>query len=225
VVAYALQWCFTKADGTNSYQRETYGDHTALMEGTVFSDKYEDQSAWIKPNAARFFSMVSPNGSSLIRVPVSRDEAEQIKQGARFSESELLQRYASELSKYVNVTVSIDGAFFDDGTFVGDDSTGFFAATNAQVEARHDLLNEMALGLSKNTKREVFNQVEVVADQPDVTLTSDSTPTDHYNFWKKFYAKNVLAIRNTYGEENGMTAALYPRQKPWRKLQKKEPLK
>src|ERR671938_754491 len=74
LVAYAIRWCFTKADGTNSYQLEFFSDHQALMEGQDFPAQYEGQSSWIKPHSTRFFSIIDLNGSGGMRFEISREE-------------------------------------------------------------------------------------------------------------------------------------------------------
>jgi hypothetical protein len=224
VVAYMLQWCFTKPDGTNDCFRKAVVNPVALMDGGGLPEQYDSQSSVIKPNSSRFFSIASLDGRGTFRFPVSHDEAEQIKQGKRFNKQESLRRHVSELAKYSEITVSIDGAFFDDGTFVGPDTTGFFAQTKAMIDAKSDLLNEMNLQLGKTnaSREEVFSQVEATAKLPDINLNSKSTPTDYYNYYKKSYADEMLRVRQTLGDDKALTSALHPLRKPWPKLRKKQ---
>lgn len=212
VVAYIIQWCFTSADGRNDCYRKALTNPIALMEGGSLSEEQEEQSGRIKPNSTRFFSLVSLDGRGAFRVPVSPNEAEQFRHG-KSDPKELLRRYSLELTKYTDVTVSIDGAFFEDGTFVGSDTIGFFAQAKAMTDARKDLLNEIALGLSEKTKDEVFGRLEGTANQPDVGLDSQSTSTDYYNYYKKVYADEVLQLRRAHGDDEGLRAALKPTKK------------
>ncbi len=223
-VAYMLQWCFTKEGGQDDCYRHAYASPDALMEGLPpGSEAAEERSFNIRPNRARLIRFVSPDGSSQFRLPVSREEAEQIRAGASVDRDALLRRYLAELAKYTDVTVSLDGVFFDDGTFVGPDTTGFFSVVKAEVDARRDLLNDIALGLTRlgKSKEEVFRHVEKVAGGPDVAVGSDSTPTDFYNFYKKRYAAQVLRMSQAFGDEKGLAAALQPLRKPWVQLRKR----
>ena len=38
------------------------------------------------------------------------------------------------------MTVTLDGVFFDDGTFIGPDTNDFFAKVKAQMDVRHEVL-------------------------------------------------------------------------------------
>jgi hypothetical protein len=83
--------------------------------------------------------------------------------------------------------VSIDAAFFDDGTFVGPDTSNFFAQTKAVVSAKRDFLNELAaeVGNSGKTTDSFDQRLQQIATQSIESLDSSSTPTDYYNFFKK----------------------------------------
>lgn len=193
------------------------------MEGESLSEEQESQSSRIKPNTTQVVALISPDGSTPFRVRVSQEEANQIRQGATPDRKALLQRFMSELAtNYTDITVSIDGAFFDDGTFAGPDTSGFFAHVKAQIDAKRDLLNEVAIGLSNlhRSKEEVFSHVEKTAAQPDVRLDSNSTPTDFYNFYKRFYAREILEDRNAFGDDKALAVTLQPLKKAWPKLRK-----
>ncbi|HEX8174115.1 MAG TPA: hypothetical protein VF543_03230 [Pyrinomonadaceae bacterium] len=225
VVAYLIQWCFTREDGTNDCYNQAVVNPRALMEGEDLPSEYDEQTEKIKPNAARFCSIVSPDSSGPIRFEISRNEAERIKAGERYDRQTLLQRFRSQLAtNYSDITITIDGAFFDDGTFVGPDNTGFFAQTKAAIDAKRDLLNEIASGLTNpgQTKDDVFKKIEATADQPNISLDSSATPTDFYNFNKKLYATEILQMRKAVGNDAALTYALRSIKKPWRKLQKKQ---
>lgn len=223
VVAHMIEWCFTGSDGKSECSRHMYISPMSLMEGETLSEEMQEQSDYIKPNKSRLLSLVEPNGTGGFRVDISPDEAEQIGRGAAVDRKALLRRYGAELAKYTDITVSLDGVFFDDGTFAGDDTTGFFSIMKAHVDARRDLLNDVALGLSQlhKSKEEVFRYVEAVANQPDIDITSNSTPTEFYNYYKKFYAAEMLRLRRSWGDDKTLAFSLSPLKKPWPKLEKK----
>lgn len=202
VVAHMIEWCFTGSDGKNECSRHMYISPMSLMEGETLSEEMQEQSDYIKPNKSRLLSLVEPNGTGGFRVDISPDEAEQIGTEAAVDRKALLRRYGAELAKYTDITVSLDGVFFDDGTFAGNDTTGFFSMMKAHVDARRDLLNDVALGLSQlhKSKEEVFRYVETVANQPDIEIiSSKTTPTEFYNYYKKYYAAEMLRLRRSWG--------------------------
>ncbi|HVF55788.1 MAG TPA: hypothetical protein VM934_06535 [Pyrinomonadaceae bacterium] len=226
VVAYMIEWCYTGADGKNECRRSAYVNPIELMEGGLpLPEVMEEQSDLIKPNKSRLFYLVNPDGSGSFRVPVSREEAEQIKAGAGINIQAMRQRYHAELAKFTDITVSLDGVFFDDGTFVGPDTTGFFDMVKAEVVAKRDLLSDIALGLSQlhKSKDEVFRHVQKIANQPDVDIGSGSTPTEFYHFYQKSYADQILRVRAALGDDDKtLTITLRPLKKEWRKLRKKQ---
>ena len=222
VVAYMVQWCFTTPDGITQCYRQSLSNPRALMDGDNLSEDMMKQSGRIKPGATRFFSLVAPDGSGGFSVPARPEELEQLKRGALPDRDTLFQRYSAELSKYSDLTVSIDGAFFDDGTFVGPDTAGFFDETKAQISAKYDLLNEIARGLSKGkSKDEIFKDLVDTANQPEVRLNSKSAAADYYNYYKRHSADEILRSRNFVGDEKALAIALIPTKKPWRVLRKK----
>lgn len=222
-VAYMIEWCFTGADGRDECSRQASISPAALMEGETLSEEMAEQSGYIKPNKSRLLSLLNPDGSGAFSVPINPEEAEQIRAGAAVDRQALLRRYGAELAKYTDITVSIDGVFFDDGTFAGDDTTGFFNMVRAEVDARRDLLNDVALGLSQlhKSKDEVFRYVETVANQPEVDIVSNATPTQFYNFYKKRYATELLRLRRSVGDDKALAVSLNPLKKVWLKLEKR----
>jgi hypothetical protein len=223
VVAYAVQWCFTKQDGSNECSIKSLVNPRALMEGDNLSEEMLEQSGRIRPNSTSFFSLISPDGSGLFRVKARPEEVEQLKQGVEPDRATLLQRYSDELSRYSDITFSIDGAFFDDGTFVGPDTTGFFDKTKAEIGAKYDLLNEIARGLSRGkSKDDMFNELADMSNQPTVRLNSKSSAADYYNFHKKHLAEEISRSRSAVGDDKALARALSSLKKPWRTLKKKD---
>lgn len=222
VVAYMIQWCFTRRDGTNDCYKDAFVAPRALMEGGNIADGGEALTGKIKPGSAQFVSLISPDGTGLFRVPISPDEAERMKQGSMLDRNEILERSNLELAKYTDVTVALDGAFFSDGTFVGDDTSGFFDQINAQVQAKRDLLNELAVASANNSKDKVYAYIETVANQPAASIGPKSTSADHYSYYRKFYAKQIISSCRVLGNERGIAMALDPSKKPWRVLAKKQ---
>ena len=222
VVAYIIQWCFTRRDGTNDCYKEAFAEPRALMEGSSISDNAEAPTRKVRPGSAQFISLISPDAAGLFRVPISPDEAERMRQGSMPDMDEILERSNLELTKYTDVTVALDGAFFDDGTFVGDDTSGFFGQINSQVQAKRDLLNELAVAAPDNSGDKAFAYLEIVANEQAAAIGPKSTSADHYSYYRKFYAKQIISSCRVLGTERGLAMALAPSKKPWRVLAKKQ---
>jgi hypothetical protein len=223
VVAYAVQWCFTKLDGTNECSIKSLVNPKALMDGDDIPEEMIEQSGRIRPNSVSFFSLISPDGSGLFRVHARPDEVEQFKKGVQPDRMTLLRRYGDELAKYSDVMLSIDGAFFDDGTFVGPDTTGFFDKTKAEIDAQYDLLSEIARRLSSGKSGgDILNELADASQRPGVRINSKSSAADYYDFHKKRLANELSRSRSVVGDEKALAMALSSIKRPWRNLRKKE---
>lgn len=224
IVAYLIQWCFTKPDGSNQYYRKAVVNAQALMEGGILSSEVRRQAGQVEPNSAIFLSLLSPDGSGILRTEVSPKEAEEFKQGKRFDQSSLLRRFSAQAEKYTEITVSLDAAFFEDGTFVGPDTTNFFEQTQAVVNAKRDFLNELAAGVSNSggNKDSFYGRLRETANQPIESLDSKSTPADFYNYFKKLSASEFLRMKDVQGDDKAIEMALRPTKQPWATLLKKD---
>lgn len=223
VVAYMIQWCFTRMDGTNDCYRKAFVAPRALMEGEELTDSEEARSGKIRPNSSLFLALISPDGKGAFRVgvPANSEEIQRIKEGIS---PDLTERVNTELAKYTDVVVTVDGAFFDDGTFVGDDVSGFFLQIKSQISAKHDLLKEIEVEADnpKKSSDDIFRQIEAVATQETPSINPKSTAADHYNYYRHFYARQILSSRQALGDEKALKRALREVKKPWRVLRKNE---
>ena len=194
------------------------------MEGENLSPELRRQSGRIEHDAAIFLSLLSTDGSGILRIEASPTEAEELKQGKRPSQSSLLQRFKAQAEQFTEITVSIDAAFFEDGTFVGPDTSNFFAQTKAVIDAKRDFLNELAGGLSNSgtTKDSLYEHLQETATQPVESIDSTSTPADYYNYFKKLSASEFLKSKDVQGEDKAIATSLRPIKKPWAKLRKED---
>jgi hypothetical protein len=224
VVAYLIQWCFSRADGSNQYYRKAVLNPQALMDGETLSPELRRQSGRVEHDSTIFLSLLSADGGGILRTDVSPKEAEELKQGKRFDRSTLLQRFSAQAAQFTEITVSIDAAFFDDGAFVGPDTSNFFAQTKAVIDAKRDFLSELAAGLSNSgTATDALDgHLQEIAAQPIESIDSSSTPSDYYNYFKKVSASEFLRMKEIQGEGQSIGMALRPMNKPWARLHKKD---
>lgn len=226
VVGYLIQWCFTKADGTNQCYRKALLNPEALMGGENLPPELSRQSGQIEPHSAIFLSLLSPGGGGNLGIEITREEAEQIKQGKQPDQSTLLQRFRADAAECTAITVSIDAAVFDDGTFVGPDTSNFFNQTKAVIDAKRDFLKELSAGLSSSGKvsDSLQGRLQETASQQVEDLGSKSTSSDYYNYFKKLSAMEFLQAKNAQGEEKAIERAQRElnKNKTWASLRKKD---
>jgi hypothetical protein len=215
VVGYTLKWECIKADGTVIPQIAEYATTWALTDvgESDFEAAMAEARTVIRPNAILFFSQAAPpellDGQDL--APTQPDP----------EQTELLRSLNSELKNYTSITVSLDGALFDDGTFVGPDSAGFFAEIKAQVDAKYDLLREIESGIQQGKSAdEIFRHAEEALAGPDIELNPDSTTADHYNYNKKLYGQEILGIRTALGDKKAIERVRILLSRPWPELRK-----
>jgi len=223
VVAYVIEWCFTRPDGSNQYYRKAVLSPQEFIYAESLSPELRRQSGHIEEGAVVFLSLLANDGSGILRTEATAKEVEEIRQGKPLNQDSFLERFKAEAAQFTEITVSIDAAFFDDGTFVGPDSSNFFAQTKAVIDARRDFLNELAVANSKSDKdRDLFHQRIQDAATQALDLHSSSTPADFYNYFKKLSAEEFLRMKDVQGEEKAIAMSIRPMKKPWVTLRKKE---
>jgi hypothetical protein len=124
-----------------------------------------------------------------------------------------------DLRKLSAITVSIDGIFFEDGTFVGPDTTGFFEDIEADISAKRDLFEEIAFVVARNQSLDrLFSDIEQIAKTPipDRKLNR----ADVYVISKRMHAQGLLRMRAAMGGEKAVAISLHELRQPWPKLRK-----
>jgi hypothetical protein len=221
VVSYAIVWEGVEAGGKRKAFKMFSANSEALTDPQEFFDALPrtNLDATIRPGRTRLIS--------LLPLPLSVRSGGAGGFGGRNQDgqqgstdggaTELRQRSSELLARYTDLTVTIDGVFFDDGTFVGPDDTGFFDRMKAQVEAKLELRRGIAekLGHGKS-KDEIFKDIEAKAGANTnvQSLARISSPTDAYNFFSRFFAGQILTNRKAYGSERALEKALGPKNRP-----------
>ncbi|HEU4833053.1 MAG TPA: hypothetical protein VFS90_01510 [Pyrinomonadaceae bacterium] len=225
VVAYLVQWTYTRTDGTNQHYKTAVINPEALVQSKMRFDEANGRVDAIEPNASRLLTLLSPSGGGMLRVTLTPSEAEGVKNGTiKFDRATLMQRFSQEAEKYTAITVSIDGAFFADGTFVGPDTSNFFNQTKAAIAGRRSLLETIGNDLSNanRTRAEIFKDLEEIATQGPEKLDSESTPDDYHRSFKAMYANEILRMKGIYGDEKALDLAVRPLNRPWLELRKND---
>lgn len=233
LVVYILTWELIGADGTASTYQQGCSVIWTLMDGVVLNDTMpaHDLPHIIMPDAARVFSPVvsfyeegASVSANFIHHSNRHDERgrEVIGQAMRSNNLEAIRQYAlAHVPQYRHVSVRIDGAFFDDGLFVGINRMGLFETTKAQVKGKHDLLLEIARGVeAKLPWDEVFSHVEALMAEPGDRRQHPLTPQDHYRDYQKLFAKELANIRWLQGDQRAVDYVLQKLARPWVELRR-----
>lgn len=227
VVAHSIVWEGVEANGKKNSYKILYANAEALTEESMQNSADNAASEIIRPGTARLFTLLpnyyqSSNGGS----GRSPREDYQAAQSRSDSENDRLQSrrsfVATALNKYTDITVYVDGVFFDDGSFVGEDTTGFFDTMSAQVNAKRDLMDDISDQFERGkSKDDIFSELETrvsLTDSRVINLAANRSPEAHYDFFRKLYAKQLLGLKKVYGDEKLIAMA---RDKKGRKILKR----
>lgn len=119
-----------------------------------------------------------------------------------------------------NMTVIADGIFFDDGTFIGPDTSNFFAETKAQMDARYEILLEVQNQLESGKKPDVvFSELERTRDQAR-DLGDQPTISDLHAYFRRVFALDVIGKKNLWGTEKAIAEIQQNLSGPWVTLRK-----
>ena len=226
VVGYRLTWEMTKADGTVSLRQGGGVNPGALMGKRQQLQNHElDGRFAVKPNSMAFVSLVGAmsldGGTGLGVFAGGLTDQAAIDEFLRTKDTRLLVNAAiADLRNFTTITVSIDGVFFEDGTFVGPDATGLFANVEAELNAKRDLMEEIAFALQKKQSvAELFAYIEEVGGGPPPNRKLDREGL--YNLYKKMEAETLLRMASKMERQRVLDISQQEyRQASWPKLKK-----
>lgn len=204
-IAFVLKWELMEADGKVHIETNQYVTNWSLMgRGTT-----DPGGNIIRPNAAWF---LSPGFGMEVGSPGFVDDPKL---------TGYLNRMGGRLAQYTNITVSLDGVFFDDGEFIGPNTTEFFEKVGAIRDATWDLRREIKDRIKGGkSSEEALSYVADIAQGPRVRLGRSSTAADYYNYYKQMEAESLLRVRSKSGNDKAVEHAVEPLRRTWLELRK-----
>ncbi|MDQ3743621.1 MAG: hypothetical protein M3444_04500 [Acidobacteriota bacterium] len=200
VVAFILKWELVRPDGKANTRTDQYVTQYSLM-GDGVSDS---EGHAIKANTAW---LAFPGFATAQDTPIWDNGGPKV---AAYFDS-----MSNDLAQFSKINVSLDGVFFEDGAFVGPDTTGFYGKVEALIRADQDLRDELETRRkSGKSADDVLTHVTEEAGKPKVRLGRNSTADDYYNYFKRSAAKELLEMRNLSGSEKTLEHALRPLKGP-----------
>lgn len=221
LVAYALKWELLRSDGRVITHTMSYAQPGLLMGERLSKEDIKNSlGVLIGPGYHKLFSWGGPISGSInqefktnIGVVTSKDAPQ----------PDDLQAASTQLNAQLlhatDITVSIDGAFFEDGTFVGENTSEYYEQMDAQIRAKRDVLDTIS-SATKESSDKAFDEVEGVANAEAIRIQKESTPIDHYNFYKRIFAREITGMKKGYSKSRAVEYAQSQRNKNWPKLRK-----
>lgn len=206
-ICFMLKWDLVTPGGVVSTRHYEYVAAFALEGGTM-----DQQSGSIlRPGSAWVFGPgfgIELGTSSII--------------GPTNSLGTILTGIGHDMAQFTSGTVSLDGAVFNDGTFVGPNNTHFFEKVEAFQRARRDSLNELSKkAKTKEDYEDVFDEVKVLAKQPRKRLGRKSTIDDYYERFKADFALDIMSMKKVSGSQKTLDHYLKSLGREWPTLRKK----
>lgn len=212
VVACILNWEMLQSNGQIRRLRSEYINLPALMGNSLDEVK---EGFKIRPNSPWFFI------PTYLQVDQDEDGSKRAGSVESDSTNKELEKVRSQFSRDLSITVTLDGAFFEDGTFIGPDTSGFFAKVEAIRNAKRDLFQEIANERIKGkTLSDALRHVEDVANRSEVKLSDTSPPADYYNSFKREAAAELVRMRNREGDDRVLDQVHKRLKTPWQELRK-----
>lgn len=201
VVAYVLKWEMLGANGITTTQFSSYSQPGILLGYGVNTPTVPGQGHVISPGSMRLFTINSPIDPVGKPAMGSVSSIGSSKEGVDLSVKPS-DRARSALLKVTNITVSLDGAFFDDGQFVGPNTSHYFERIKAEVDAKRDLLTKIADADKKpDGVDHVFETLQTGGDEDSLPTYVEATPEAQYQYYSKAYAREILNMKDAYGKE------------------------
>ena len=133
-------------------------------------------------------------------------------------------RLIETIQDCASMTVIADGIFFDDGTFIGPDSTGFFTEVKSQMDARYEILQGVQNDLKSGKKAdEIFKELEGIRDLEGIgsgELGERPTAEKFRSFFRGLFARDVLGMKEVFGVDKALEDVQLKLSKPWVTLRK-----
>ena len=216
VVGYSIKWeCF---DGkTESPTRDMSHDRKfSNSYGFAFMYGEESERRAILKNADE---VIEPNSTWLISpdFPARKmsGRVEEISTGR--DQASLAQAQAA----CPTMTVTLDGVFFDDGTFRGPDTNDFFAKVKTQMDVRYEVLQGVRSDLKSGKKpAEVFRGLEQIRDRERQVSGAEMNMNELRSFYRHMFAQDVLGMKEMWGAEGAIANVQRQLSRPWVTLRK-----
>jgi hypothetical protein len=199
VVAYALRWEYTRPTGKRVHVDLSDGQITRLMDGATRKTptEYDKVGPGIDPHS---WAVATPP-TVLKTSSGARDRAKDA------NYQDFLQKLVTRFGQGQDVSITLDGAFFEDGSFVGPNKTHLFENFTTEVLAKQNFVQQVVVAAQQGRSMDDVAR-ELRASLPDSpakpTLASDGTIRGDEQYYRYEYASRFLSIYRNAGQESAL---------------------
>lgn len=204
LVAYNVRWEFTRPNGNRIHVSVSDGRIQRLLDGGMpHEDPTDDRQS---PSINRqSWAIVTPAG-------VKKTNFSTAVGASRTPDWSAIQPMISRFSQATDLEVSLDGAFFEDGSFVRPNRSGFFETFKSQVNAQQALVSYIVHSAGEgrtvdDVAREV--QASLPASHPQLASSSDGSTSGFDEFFSYKYSSEFLAVYRSSDGKGALAWARY----------------
>jgi hypothetical protein len=194
VIAYYLRWEFTGPNGNRTEIDMTENRITRFLDGG--SKKTDAENDSLGPTIApQSWVVVTPR-----RVVKTGAGAEGRSSNGRYLS--YLEQVSSKFAEASHIQVSLDGAFFEDGSFVGPNSSRFFEIIKSEVETKQNLLSYIVRSVGNGrTIDDVANELHssLSASRPELSRGPDGSVSGLDDYFRFQYVSEFLGVYKANG--------------------------
>jgi hypothetical protein len=243
VIGYRIVWKVTNAAGREVHSTYQSLDGPSLMEfwnqPTVPGGT---RRSGIQPGSSQIVSLlplphVTPvgatfaggsTGSSMGAAAgvstTGRDQLQNLSPADRMAAmaTRAIEGKIHELAGSSKISVSIDGAVFEDGSVVGADETGFFSNVQTEMTAKHDMYQEFLnmLNAGQPDADVQARLAELTGSKPGLGLSS--APDEQYKGFKSMFARGISLVWHERGREGALDFLNARLSHPWATLYRRQ---
>jgi hypothetical protein len=204
VVAYALRWEYTSARGRPVHIDLSDGEVAGLLDGATKKITGEgEKTAPTLP--ARSWIVVTPP-TALKTNSGARERA------SDSYHQDFLHRLADRFSQANDISVTLDGAFFEDGSFIGPNKARFFENFSSEVRAKQNLMSSVVLAAEEGRSiHDIAQEVRasLPGSRPSLGIEPDGSISGYDEHYRYVYASQFLSAYHNSGEEATLAWAHY----------------
>ncbi|MEO7658478.1 MAG: hypothetical protein ABIV48_02590 [Pyrinomonadaceae bacterium] len=197
VVGCSLRWTFSRADGREMVFPQIQSSPGVLMGMQPIDPKMQGKTSLISAGGVKLFSFDYGIEQIFDRARLDRSRPPSMNASADYSFRDEISNSRLNrnnlLGSFVRFSVSVDGIFFSDGTFVGPDKFFFFDSMVGRVQARKDLL---AILLKSSRGRLTLSQdiTAYVSKNMNFKTSERQVPDDKESAFRKGYQSYARSL-------------------------------
>ncbi|HWN11291.1 MAG TPA: hypothetical protein VNO50_18795 [Pyrinomonadaceae bacterium] len=218
VVGYSLQWqCFDGAPETSHRSLSNDRNLNRIVSWVFLHGEESNRKAAINGSE----DVVKPHSTWLISSDGSARSLGLNRVEVPFAKTPDASYGGGALNGCASMTVIADGIFFEDGTFIGPDTNALFTRVKSEMDARHELFQEIDNDLKSGKKvEEIFKELERIRDAEVVRLGERPSADDLRAFFRNLFAKDLLGRKEFFGIDKAIEDIQLQLSKPWVTLRK-----